>query len=189
MLIGVLALQGDVIEHRRALEACGVDALDVRTVEELSRVEGLIIPGGESTTLGKLMKWYGLDEAIRERGAAGMPIYGTCAGTILLARKVVGRDQAQPLGLMDIEVERNSYGRQLDSFVTKVNFEEVNVGAVFIRAPRIKAHGAEVKVLAEYEGDVVLARQGNLLVSTFHPELTEDRTLHQYFINMIHESK
>lgn len=199
--IGILDLQGDVIEHRLALEACGATVVSVKRVEDLNKVEALVMPGGESTTIGRLLKWTGLDEAICARaqvrpGHSGMPIYGTCAGAILLAN----------LGLMDIEVERNAYGRQMDSFEEEIQIQflrghtkspefslkssaaalgRIRIPAVFIRAPRLLRPGKNVQVLAQCRGDVVLARQGNLLVSTFHPELTSDLTLHRYFLTFI----
>jgi 5'-phosphate synthase pdxT subunit len=188
-IVGILDLQGDVIEHRRALEACGAEVMSVKTVEDLMRVEGLIIPGGESTTIGKLMEWYDLAEPIRKRVAEGMPIYGSCAGTILLAREIVGKETAKSLAVMDIEVERNSYGRQLDSFEDDVEMDGNKIPAVFIRAPRIKKLGQNVVPLAQCGPDVVLAREGNKLVSTFHPELTPDLTVHRYFLTLVHDAR
>ncbi len=184
--VGVLDLQGDAIEHRRALEACGASVVSVKTVGDLKKAEALVMPGGESTTIGRLLTWTGLDKAICARAQAGMPIYGTCAGAILLAQ----------LGLMDIEVERNAYGRQVDSFEAEVVVRQAHhdtaerhdiqkIHAIFIRAPRIVRTGKNVQILAQCRGDVVLARQGNLLVSTFHPELTPDLTLHRYFLTFL----
>lgn len=173
--VGVLDLQGDVIEHRRALEACGATVISVKTVEDLAKVQALVMPGGESTTIGRLLKWTGLDEAICARAQKGMPIYGTCAGAILLAK----------MGLIDIEVERNAYGRQMDSFEEKIEALGTKIDAIFIRAPRLHRPGKKVQVLAECRGDAVLVRQGNLLVSSFHPELTSDLTLHRYFLTFL----
>lgn len=194
LIIGVLDLQGDVIEHRRALEECGAKVVSVKTPRDLARVHGLVIPGGESTTISKLMKWGGLWEAICERarsepGRPGMPIYGTCAGAILLAKKVKGGRDVPTLGLMDIEVERNSYGRQLESFEGEVELDGRPVKAIFIRAPRIKKSGANVIPLAQCGSDTVLAREGNLLVSTFHPELTDDLTIHRTFLTLVRHAQ
>lgn len=183
--VGVLDLQGDVIEHCRALEACGAIAVRVKTMKDLDRVQGLIIPGGESTTIGKLMQWTGLDEAIRARIVMGMPVYGTCAGSILLAQRLEGQQQAASLGVMDVAIERNAYGRQLDSFEAHVEIEKQDVPAVFIRAPRITSIGPAVSVLGRYKNDVVMAREGLCLISTFHPELTSDLTVHRYFLKMV----
>jgi len=187
-MVGVLAIQGSVIEHVSALKKAGAkDVLEVRTVADLGCVDSLVIPGGESTTIGKLMKIEGLDIEITRRAKAGMPIYGTCAGTILVAGKISGKEKASNLGLIDIEVERNAYGRQLDSFETEISAPAVSkkpIKAVFIRAPKILNVGKEVKILAKYHGDIIMCRQGNILVSTFHPELTDDTTVHKYFLKM-----
>lgn len=188
--VGVLALQGAFREHRAALARLSADGGEVRTVEDLAAVDGLIIPGGESTTIGKLMRRYGLDTAIRDRVAAGMPLYGTCAGMILMAREIEGSDQLR-LDLMDVTVRRNAFGRQVDSFecdlpVAVLGAEPLH--AVFIRAPYISRVGSGVTVLAETAGKIVLARQGNLLASAFHPELTTDTRVHRYFLDMIAET-
>ncbi len=185
MTIGVLALQGDVREHLAALERCEVEGVTVRTVDELNEVEGLIIPGGESTTIGKLMERYGLLEATQQRAQQGMPIYGTCAGMILLAKDIVGSEQTR-LGLMDIAVERNAYGRQIDSFeadLTVRGLGDLPVRGVFIRAPIVRRIAVGVEVLAEYEGVPVLVRQGNLLAGSFHPELADEVRVHRYFLS------
>lgn len=183
MKVGVLDLQGDVIEHRVALESCGATVVSVKTPEDLEKVEALVMPGGESTTISKLMHWSGLWEAVEERAKAGMPIYGTCAGAILLA----------DMGLMDLEVERNAYGRQLDSFETsfdvRLGEKEKKVKAIFIRAPRFRRIGKKVDSLAEYDGEAVLVRQGNFLASTFHPELTGDFSIHRYFLTFTRDAK
>jgi pyridoxal 5'-phosphate synthase pdxT subunit len=189
--VGVLALQGDVIEHRRILRGLGVEAPEVRTVAQLERVDGLIIPGGESTTIGKLMVEYGLDRSIPEQVRWGMPVYGTCAGMILLARVAHGGEPPL-LRLMDIAVHRNAYGRQVDSFETDLDvpaFGPPPLHAVFIRAPVIEEIGAGVTVLASLGGKPVLARQGMLLVSSFHPELSADVRVHRYFLGMIGEAQ
>jgi 5'-phosphate synthase pdxT subunit len=187
MRVGVLALQGDFDKHAKALVAAGLDPRDapeVRTLEQLAAVDALVIPGGESTTIGKLMVMFGLLEPLRERIRAGMPTFGTCAGMIMLSREVIGYDQVL-LGALDIAVERNAYGRQVHSFET--DFETAIPGAprvrgVFIRAPRIARLGDGVETLASFEGAPVLVRQGNLLASSFHPELTDDASIHRWFI-------
>lgn len=192
MKIGVLNIQGSVEEHISMLEKCGVEVVSVKTAEDLKLVKGLIIPGGESTTIGKLLKRFGLFEEIIKRAAAGMVIWGTCAGAILLAKKIVGQEgkiAVDNLGLMDIAVERNTYGRQIDSFETEIDFEFGKSGsrkipAVFIRAPKISAIEKGVKVLASYEGEIVAAIQGKLLATTFHPEMTNDLSVHKFFIGM-----
>lgn len=189
MKIGVLALQGAFREHRQTLERCGVEAVEIRKPEELADIEGLIIPGGESTTMGKLMVEWGLMERIKARAAAGMAIYGTCAGMIVLAKEIVGSDQPR-LGLMDIAVQRNAFGRQRESFEADLSVPEFGqqpLRAVFIRAPYIEQVGAEVKVMAAVNDKAVIARQGKLLVTSFHPELTKDDRIHEYFLSMIQE--
>lgn len=164
----------------------GAEGVPVKYVRDLEGLDGLILPGGESTTLGKLMAKHGLDAAIKERAEAGLPVYGTCAGLILLARDIPGSEQPR-LGLMDITVKRNAYGRQVDSFETDLDIPalgETPFRAVFIRAPYIEAVGPGVEVLAEHGGKIVAARQGRYLVSAFHPELTGDPRLHAYFLEM-----
>jgi 5'-phosphate synthase pdxT subunit len=186
--IGVLALQGDFREHIRALEALGVRAVPVRLPEQLTGLDGLIIPGGESTTMRRLLAAYDLVEPLRERAQAGFPMFGTCAGCILLAREVDGA-QGADIGLMDIGVARNAYGRQVDSFETDLTapvLGEEPLHAVFIRAPQITWVGPDVEPLARLSDDsVVAAREGSLLVSTFHPELTDDPRLHRYFVEQL----
>jgi 5'-phosphate synthase pdxT subunit len=186
--IGVLALQGDFLEHRQALERIGVPSVEVRRPEHLEGLEGLIIPGGESTTIGKLMVAYDLLEPLRQRIAAQWPVWGTCAGAILLARDIGGLDQPL-LATMDIVVRRNAFGRQIDSF--EVDLDVAPLGpppmrAIFIRAPRIIAAGPGVEVLARLDdGTIAAARQGHLLATAFHPELTPDTRLHRYFVEQI----
>lgn len=185
LTIAVLALQGAVAEHMRSVERCGASALAVRRAEQLSGVDGLIIPGGESTTIGRLSGLYGFREAIISLAAAGKPVLGTCAGAILLARRVEGQDPVIPL--MDITVVRNAFGRQRESFEADLAipaFGSEPYCGVFIRAPLISSVGAEVDVLASYGAAVVFARQKNLLAAAFHPELTDDLRLHQYFLKM-----
>lgn len=185
--IGVMAMQGAFIDHCRCLEKCGCRAIEVRKPQQIEELDGLIIPGGESTTIGKLLELYDFPPVIKEKAAVGMPIYGTCAGLILLARDIVGSDQPR-LGLMDIQVLRNGYGRQIDSFEADLTIEalgEEPFRGVFIRAPMINRVGPEVEVLGSFDGRPVIARQGQFLVSTFHPELTGDTRLHRYFLGLI----
>ena len=186
MAIGVLALQGAVREHLRVLERLGVEGREVRTPQQLEGVSGVIMPGGESTTVGKLMARIGLDRALKEFAAAGKPIMGTCAGMILLARKVDEGDQPL-LRLMDIVVRRNAFGRQVDSFEQDLDIAGLNgvkFRGVFIRAPYIVEAGPEVEVMAEVDGKGVLARQGRVIAAAFHPELTDDLRLHRMFVEM-----
>ena len=187
MRIGVLALQGAFREHRVILEECGWEAVEVRKDEELQQVQGLIIPGGESTTIGKLMVDFNLLDKIQQRVASGMPVFGTCAGLIVLAKDIAG--SAQPrLGLMEITAKRNAFGRQIASFEADLNIPALGqeaYKAVFIRAPFIEKAGEKVEVLAKFEDKIVLARQGNILAAAFHPELTNDTRIHQYFIDMV----
>lgn len=187
MKIGVLAVQGDVIEHLAILRGLGVDEVEVRVPEDLEDVNGLIIPGGESTTIGKLMVRYGLDRAIPEQVGRGMAVYGTCAGMILMARRASGGEPPL-LRLMDIAVTRNAYGRQVDSFEADLEVPVLGppaLRAVFIRAPVIDEVGRNVDVLASLDGRPVLARQGRLLVSSFHPELAPDDRVHRYLLDVI----
>lgn len=186
MKIGVLALQGAVAEHIRSIELAGAEGVAIKKKEELQDIQGLIIPGGESTTIGKLMRKYDFIDAIREFSAAGKPIFGTCAGLIVLAKTIEGQEEAH-LELMDITVARNAFGRQRESFETDLDVKGINepVRAVFIRAPLIRGVGDQVDVLSSYNGEIVAARQGHLLASSFHPELTDDYRLHQYFVDMV----
>jgi 5'-phosphate synthase pdxT subunit len=185
--VGVLALQGDVPEHVRMTEQTGAEPVTVRRPADLEAVDALIIPGGESTTVGKLLDRYNLMEPIRERARRGMPILGTCTGLILLAREIEGSDQPR-LGLLDVTVRRNAYGRQLDSFETDVTspaLGEPPLRAVFIRAPRITRTGLDVEVLAESEEHPILVRQGNLIGAAFHPEMAGDDRVHRLLIRQI----
>jgi len=189
MKIGVLALQGAFREHCWMLERCGVTAVEIRKAEELDDVEGLVIPGGESTTIGKLMVQWGIMDKIKARASQGMAIYGTCAGMIMLAKEIMDSDQPR-LGLMDVTVKRNGFGRQRESFEASMSvpeFGEKPVQAVFIRAPYIDQASSQVKVMAVVNDKIVIARQGKMLVTAFHPELTEDDRIHKYFISMIQE--
>ena len=183
--VGVLALQGDVPEHLRAAEQAGAAAVPVRRRATLNEVDALILPGGESTTLGKLLERYDLMEPIRARARAGMPILGTCAGLILLAREIEGSDQPR-LGLLDVIVRRNAYGRQVQSFEADIDVRGIGeMRAVFIRAPRVERVGDEVEVLARHNDEPVIVRQGRILLAAFHPELTGDDRLHRLFIDLV----
>jgi 5'-phosphate synthase pdxT subunit len=177
--VGVLALQGAFREHARALRAAGADVVEVRLPEQLDGLDGLVIPGGESTTITKLAALYGLDDAIR--GFEG-PVFGTCAGMILVDRS--------HLGLADLEVDRNAYGRQVASFEAdlELNGEERPFRGVFIRAPRVRDLGPGVEVLAELDGEPVLLRDGRVLVAAFHPELTDDSRIHERFLELVTEA-
>jgi 5'-phosphate synthase pdxT subunit len=186
--IGVLALQGDFSLHARALARCGAEAREVRKPEQLAGLDGLIIPGGESTTLLKLMETWGFVPALEKFHGDGKPIFGTCAGLILLARGVESPRQFS-LGLIDVDVERNAYGRQRESFeahgAAALAGRDAPIEMVFIRAPRIRRTGAGVETLARHGGEPVMAREGTVLVATFHPELTDDPTVHAYFCEMV----
>ncbi len=195
MKIGVLALQGDFAEHIQILKSLGVDAIEVRKPEQLPGLDALIIPGGESTTVGKLAAEYGLLEPMREMCTSGKPVWGTCAGMIFLAKEA-GRPQPL-LRVMDVSVKRNAFGRQVQSFEQDLDIPELDKGknggqprgpfhAIFIRAPMIESVGKGVQVLARLEdGTVVAARQGNLLATSFHPELTKDTRFHTYFLELV----
>lgn len=195
--IGVLALQGGYDVHIAATNAAGGAAVEVRTPEEIAQCDGLILPGGESTTIGRLINRFGLDVAIHEAHQSGKPIYGTCAGMILLAKRIDQGEKrgGQPtLGLMDISVVRNAFGRQTESFETDLSVPDdvangETVRGVFIRAPYIADAGPNVHILSRFENRAVLAQEGNLLASAFHPELTDDIRLHQYFVRMAAESR
>lgn len=189
MKIGVLALQGAVAEHMRSIEAAGGQAVAVKTTEQLAELDGIIIPGGESTTIGKLMRKYGFVEALQQFSAQGKPLFGTCAGLIVLAERIAGDEEAH-LKLMDITVARNAFGRQRESFETDLSVEGIDepVRAVFIRAPLIVDVGSSVQVLSTYKGEIVTARQGHLLGCSYHPELTDDYRLHAYFLDMVREA-
>lgn len=184
--IGVLALQGAFRAHADVLTRLDCRAVAVRTVEHLQSVDAVIIPGGESSTISMLLDSSGLRHALGERVAAGMPIFGTCAGMILLAAEVLdGRSDQVSLGVIDIAVRRNAYGRQVDSFETDLEWSGGIFRAVFIRAPRVESRGAEVEVLAEHDGHPVLLRQGHVLVAAFHPELTADPAIHRFFVETV----
>jgi 5'-phosphate synthase pdxT subunit len=195
--IGVLAVQGDVREHLRALEAAGATAVTVRRPAEVGAVDGLVVPGGESTTMDKLVRAFGLHEPLRARIAGGMPAYGSCAGMIMLADRIVGgRDDQQTLGGLDITVRRNAFGRQVDSFEEDLHIHAIGgapMRAVFIRAPWVEECGPGVEVLATVEegpaaGRVVAVRQGHLLATSFHPEVTGDHRFHALFVQMVRDA-
>lgn len=186
MKIGVLALQGAVREHCNSLKECGVEPLEIRYKEQLQEVKGLIIPGGESTTVGKLLVRYEMLGLLTDMGRDGFPIFGTCTGLILLAKEINGSDQPR-LGLMDITVERNAFGRQIASFEAELDIAEIGpppFRAVFIRAPYVTKIGENVKVLAQMDKKILLAQQGSLMAAAFHPELTTDLRIHQYFLGL-----
>ena len=189
--VGVLALQGDTREHLAALREAGAAASTVRRLAELERVDALVIPGGESTTMSLLLREFGLLEPLRERLHAGMPAYGSCAGMILLSSEILdagelGR-QAEPLGVIDITVRRNAFGRQVDSFEADIEFRGLDgpARAVFIRAPWVERVGPAVEVLASAGGHPVAVRQGSALATAFHPEVTGDRRVHKLFVDIV----
>jgi 5'-phosphate synthase pdxT subunit len=188
--IGVLALQGDFAEHIAALKSLGIDAVEVRKVSQLDGLDGLIIPGGESTTITKLMDAYGFREALRSAVDAGLAVWGTCAGMIVMARELVD-PYPEPLGLLDVKVSRNWFGRQIDSFETDIPFKGIAgrpVRAVFIRAPVVESLGRHVEALARLpDGHPVAVRSGRLLATAFHPELTDDNRVHRYFAGLAAE--
>lgn len=184
IVVGVLGIQGSVEEHVDMLGRIGVQAVIVKDKESLSEVQGLIMPGGESTTIGLLLRNNGLDKEIQKRVQGGMPVWGTCAGAILLAKQLNG-EQAFSLELMNIAIERNAYGRQTDSFETEVKFDGEEIPAVFIRAPKIADKGEGVEILALDENEIVAAREENMMVTTFHPELSDNEKVHRYFVGMI----
>ncbi|CEG29514.1 pyridoxal 5'-phosphate synthase glutaminase subunit PdxT [Bacillus sp. B-jedd] len=188
--IGVLALQGAVREHINSVIASGAEAVEVKTVDQLKDLDGLILPGGESTTMRKLIDKYGFMDELRAFAASGRPMFGTCAGLILLAKNIVGYDEPH-IGVMDVTVERNSFGRQRESFEADLGIEGVGESfpAVFIRAPHIVEAGEGVEILAEHNGRIVAARQGQFLGCSFHPELTDDHRMTAYFIQMAIEAK
>ena len=195
MKIGILALQGAFIEHSHILKKIGQEAIEVRLPGELSALDGLIIPGGESTTILKLMNTFKLYEPLKKAILQGFPVWGTCAGMICLAKNVTNSQISKltPLGVMDIRVKRNAFGRQVDSFESDLNvgfLGNKSYHAVFIRAPLIEEVGEGVEVLAKLaDGTIVAARQGNLLVTSFHPELTDDYRFHEYFVKMADQFK
>lgn len=188
--IGILDIQGSVEEHYRSLQKINnIEVILVKEVADLNDLQGLIIPGGESTVISKLLKRFELDKEIIEKHRQSMAIWGTCAGAILLAKSIVNDNKVEGLNLMDIKIERNGYGRQLDSFETELNFNNKKIPAVFIRAPKIMEVGEGAQVLARHENDIVAVQQGNLLATTFHPEMTDDLVVHEYFVEMCFRGK
>ncbi|MEK5322698.1 pyridoxal 5'-phosphate synthase glutaminase subunit PdxT [Aeribacillus sp. FSL M8-0254] len=189
MKVGVLALQGAVREHIQSIEACGAEGVKIKKSEQLQNIDGLILPGGESTTMRRLIEKYGLMDPLKEFIKGGKPVFGTCAGLILLAKQIVGQDEPH-LGVLDVVVERNSFGRQRESFEAELTIAGVGddfIG-VFIRAPHIVETGENVEILAKHEDRIVAVRQGHILGCSFHPELTDDHRFVQYFLNMVKES-
>ncbi|HET9096272.1 MAG TPA: pyridoxal 5'-phosphate synthase glutaminase subunit PdxT [Candidatus Baltobacteraceae bacterium] len=190
-VIGVLALQGDVVEHIAAMRRAGAQAIPVKNREDLSRVDGLIIPGGESTTVMKLLDRFRMAAPIVERARGGMPLWGTCMGMIVIADEVVGTEQPS-LGLLDIAVRRNAFGRQNESAEVELPIAalgEPPFPAIFIRAPWIERTGTGVELLAQRNGYGVMVRQGNILGTSFHPELGKDQRVHAYFLQMVRDSR
>ncbi len=193
MKIGILALQGAFAEHERVLERLGVENVELRNLEDFQKYQkelsGLILPGGESTTMGKLLRDQDMLIPIREAILSGLPVFGTCAGLILLAKEITSQDESH-LGTMDMVVERNAYGRQLGSFYTEAECKGVGkIPMTFIRGPIISSVGEDVEILAIVDNQIVAAQEKNMLVTSFHPELTDDVRLHQYFINMCKEKR
>ncbi|MGE6858717.1 pyridoxal 5'-phosphate synthase glutaminase subunit PdxT [Bacillus sp. MM09(2025)] len=190
LTIGVLGLQGAVREHIQSIEACGAEGKIIKRAEELASVDGLIIPGGESTTMRRLMDTYQFIEPIKSFAAEGKPIFGTCAGLIMLATHIEDRDDAH-LGLLHVSVARNSFGRQVDSFEADLEVKGLDVPftGVFIRAPHIISADESVDIMAEYDGRIVMAKENNILGCSFHPELTDDHRLTQLFVEMVKSYK
>jgi 5'-phosphate synthase pdxT subunit len=188
--IGVLALQGAVREHIKAVENCGAEAVAIKHKEDLNEIDGLILPGGESTTMRRLIDKYDFMDALKEFANEGKPMFGTCAGLILLAKNLVGYDQPH-IGVMDVTVERNSFGRQRESFEADLAIKDVadSFPAVFIRAPHIVDVGDNVEILCKHDDRIVVAREGQFLGCSFHPELTEDYRFTAYFAKMVEEAK
>lgn len=188
--IGVLGLQGAVREHVTSIEACGAEAIIVKSPIQLAEIDGLIMPGGESTTMRRLIDKYHFLEPLKDFSKQGKPLFGTCAGLILLAKNIVGYGESH-IGVLDATVERNSFGRQRESFEAELNITDVadDFVGVFIRAPHIVEVGEDVEILSKHNGRIVAARQGHLLGCSFHPELTNDHRMTQLFLNMVKESK
>lgn len=190
MKVGVLAMQGAYKEHINILYTLGAEPIEIRNKKDLENIDGIIIPGGESTTMGKLIKTLDIYDNLKEMIESGMPIWGTCAGMILLAKSIYNDDTVH-LGTMDIEVKRNAYGRQLGSFDTKSSVKGIgeDIEMVFIRAPYIENAGEDVEVLSIVDGNIVAAKERNMLATSFHPELTEDYRVHKYFLDMIENNR
>ena len=191
MRVGVFALQGDVREHLQLLTSLGVESIEVRNAEQLASVDGLILPGGESTTISKLIDIFGLRDDLLAYISKGKPVYGTCAGMIMLATEVLDEASGQQsLKAMDISVRRNAFGSQLDSFEASIEFAGAPVDVAFIRAPIVERVGENVQILSQLtDGAVVAVREGSLLATSFHPELTGDSSVHEYFLGMISKTR
>lgn len=192
MILGILGLQGDYYAHGKMAEKLGMETLMVRTPEDFEKIDGLVIPGGETTTITKLLSRYNLIIPLKKFYKKGKPIFGTCAGMILLAKKIDNHSDQFSLGFIDISVERNAYGRQIDSFEEDVQIPKLGnkpFRGVFIRAPKISRIGKNVESLAKHNSDHILVREGNMLASSFHPELTEDTRIYEYFLEMMKKSK
>jgi 5'-phosphate synthase pdxT subunit len=190
--IGILGIQGDFDLHRKKLEEAGVEYRIVKKAEELEGIDGIIFPGGESTTITKILKRYELDKTLREKISGGFPVFATCAGIIMLASKFEGREEeVNSLGVLDVKIHRNAYGRQRESFEVPLKVtlgsDEVEITGVFIRAPKIVEVGKDVEVLGTFEGSPVLIRQGRILAMTFHPELSEGIEIYKFFENLVKE--
>lgn len=190
MVIGVLAMQGAYKEHINILQDLDVSPVEIRNKNDLQNIDGIIIPGGESTTMGKLIRTLDIYNDLKEKIESGMPVWGTCAGMILLAKSICNDDTVH-LGTMDIEVKRNAYGRQLGSFNTKSNVEGIgeDIEMVFIRAPYIENVDDNVEVLSVVDNNIVAAKENNMLVTSFHPELTSDYRVHKYFLKMVENNR
>jgi 5'-phosphate synthase pdxT subunit len=190
MQVGVLALQGAFAAHSDCLTSIGVQSIEVRTPQQLGSVDALLMPGGESSTMSQLLESSGLFDPIATRIAEGMPVFGTCAGMILLASEILdGRSDQRNFSAIDISVRRNAFGRQVDSFEATINSSVGDFHGVFIRAPRIERVGAQVEVLGSINDEPVLVRQGNVLAASFHPELSNDARLHEYFVSITANKK
>lgn len=193
LVVGVLALQGAFAKHAEMLRSLGVDVIEVRTPADLSRCDGLVIPGGESTTMIRQIRFIELEEPLKIF-SKHKPVFGTCAGMILISKKIIG-DSMQSFGFLDIAVERNAFGRQVESFVTPLELKlhkdssPLTFEGFFIRAPRIREVGPDVEILAEFQGESVFVRQGKHLAASFHPELTSDNAIHTYFLKLIEHEK
>lgn len=192
MILGILGLQGDFYAHKKMGEKLGIETIIVRSSEDFEKIDGLIIPGGESTTITKLLSRYNLIKSLKKFHKEGKPIFGTCAGMILLAKKIDNHPDQFSFGFIDISVKRNAYGRQIESFEEDISIPILGkkpFHGVFIRAPKISRMGKSVESLAKHNSDHILAREGNILVGSFHPELTEDVRIYEYFLEMVKQTK
>ncbi len=191
MRVGVLALQGDFREHIAALSAIGVEAIAVKTADEINSVDALVLPGGESTTIAKLARIFGVFDLLKSKISGGLPVYGSCAGLILLANKIMdGAEGQETFGGLEITARRNAFGRQVDSFEGEIEFAGIGkLNGVFIRAPWVEEVSNSVEVLATSHGHPVAVKQGNILATSFHPELTDNHAVHRYFVEEIYKNK